>query len=569
MNGSTVLDDETDVVIVGSGAAGMAAAVAANDAGAEVVVLESSDLLGGSTAVSGGQPWIPANAHIEEIGATDSVQDALTYLERLTRGHEPDAERLETFARTAARVVDYLERTTPLKFTVCTRFSDYHADLPGGKLRGRSLDVVPFSARGELGAWDELVRRSVQLPSATLDELSGAFLADDDDGGMVPAASGEMHPVLAARVAERDRRGIRTAGGAMTASMLKALLDRGIRPLVSSPARRLLVEDGAVAGVEVERNGGRSELRARRGVVLASGGFEWNAQMVRAYTGVTDLKPYTPPQMVGDAIDMGLDVGAALANMSVLWSHPVSYDEHSTYDGAPLHLMHTPRQQAGVILVNSRGERFVNEGIAYMHVGLAMRSFDSPSSSWPNEKAWLVFDSRARSRIALSDFRPSQPVPAWVREAPTIAGLAQAIDVPAAALEGTIARWNGQVERGADADFGRGTAWFEGWTTGGPGPELLATVSEGPFYALRMYDGANGTAGGLAVDADGRVRHRRGGFVPGLFAAGNAAASAFGLAYPGGGATIGQALTFGFLAGANAADPAWSPFDPTTSSLRR
>jgi succinate dehydrogenase/fumarate reductase flavoprotein subunit len=491
---------EADVIVVGSGSAGLTAAITAHDHGSDVLILEADTYIGGATAISGGQPWIPLNDHFPETGDADCRMDADLYLAQITRGHEPDPARLTAFTDRAAQAMRYLEARTPLKVTVRTTFSDYHADLPGGKMRGRSLDIVPFPARDQLGEWDELIRRSRQLPSLTLDEMSGAGASanpKDADAIAVAAGTGGLATPLVELIAQRDTAGVRTCGGALIAALLDGCLDRGIPIRVSARVRRLITGHGSVTGVVVSSGGHDVEIHARQGVVLAAGGFEWNAGLVRQFTGITDLKPLSPPILHGDALLMGLETGAAVANMSVLWSNPATYDEVSTYDtGEPFYMMNSPRQEPGVILVNRRGERFTNEAIAYNHMPLAFRAFESRTSAFPNEEAWMIFDQRVRERTAVADLQPGGPVPAWVKTSQTIEGLAAGLGIDPQALAATVARWSANVAGGADPDFGRGTVWFEAWTTGGPSLRLLAPVDTPGFYAMRLYDGALGTAGG-------------------------------------------------------------------------
>ncbi|RYE40377.1 MAG: FAD-dependent oxidoreductase [Hyphomicrobiales bacterium] len=546
-----------DVVVVGSGAAALSAAISAYDRGSDVLILEADTHIGGATAISGGQPWIPINDHFAEIGATDSREDVDLYLSHITSGREQNPARLAAFVDRAAEAVRYLEAQTPLKFTVCTTFSDYHADLPGGKMRGRSLDVLPFPARDELGEWDTLIHASRQLPSLTLDEMSGAGgSANPKDVGTLAVAAGtnDLATSLVDLIAQRDAAGIRTCGGALIGALLKGCLARGIPIRVSARAESLVVEDETVVGVRVRSNDGEVVVRARQGVVLASGGFEWNADLVKRFINVIDLKPLSPPTLKGDALLMGLEIGAAVANMSVLWSNPATYDEVSTYEsGESFFMMNSPRQEPGVIVVNKRGERFTNEAIAYNHMPLAFRVFESKTSSFPNEEGWMIFDQRVRDRTAIADLQPGEPTPAWVTESDTIDGLADKLGIDPQTLAKTVSRWNANVAEEVDADFGRGTVWFEAWTAGGPSPRLLAPIDTPRYYAMRLYDGALGTAGGLDTDEYGRVKRFRGGVIPGLYAAGNAAASVYGIGYPGGGATIGQALTFGYSVGEHAA----------------
>ena len=520
-------DRLADVVVLGSGAAGMVAATVASDGGADVVLLEGTRMLGGTTGVSGGMPWIPLNRHLAELDVVDTREDALTYIRRLTNGREPDPRLVERYVDVAHEMLDYLEQRTPVRFTAPGTFSDYYADLPGGMPRGRSIEPVPFDARTELGEWASRLRTSPVMPPMTMEE-----------GGLA-AAFGEMPD--ADLIAKRTAEDVRTMGGALVAALFKGLLDRGVEVMTESPARELVVDgDGAVIGVRADRPGHPDRpflVGARRGVVLATGGFEWNTDLVRAFLGV-DVHPLSPPGNRGDGLIMAMEAGAALANMSSAWWYPAMQDPGLSYEGEPLFLLGSGRNFAGSIVVNRHGRRFVNEGATYQ---------DMP-------KAFQIFDQALKDRAVVGTLLPGMPAPDWVDQAPSIRQLAQHIGVDADNLEHTVARFNEHAADHQDPDFHRGTLWFEGFMTGGPNPAgCLRPIDRPPFYALPIYHGVLGTNGGALVDEDARVRRPRGGVIPGLYAAGNAAACVFGPAYPGGGATLGPAMTFGYLAGRHAA----------------
>jgi succinate dehydrogenase/fumarate reductase flavoprotein subunit len=470
---------------------------------------------------------------------------------------------VEVFVDRAHQAVAFLEDVTPLELVSCMSFSDYHADLPGGKPGARSLEPAPFPARDMLGEWDDRVRRSPHLPPVTFAELAGAGLQADPKNVSVvdtPAAGGAGAPGAHIIEAITTRLGLghRTMGGALAASLVRGALDQGVTITTSTRAERLLMKDGEVVGVVAEGPDGPVRVGARRGVVLAAGGFEWNAELVKAFLPVPEVWPLSPPHNKGDGLLMGIDVGAAIGNMSVAWAYTCTGDGESTFEGEPLQTLGTPRQEPGVIAINRNGQRFVNEATSYHVMPLAHAAYDSRTQTWANlAPSWLLFDQTVRDRIVVGTLQPGEPTPAWVHEAATIEELAGRVGVPADALAQTVERWNAHVARGEDPDFGRGTVWFEGWTTGGPtGAGMLAPVDRGPYYAMPLLHGVNGTAGGLRIDEHGRVLALRGGVISGLYAAGNTTASVFGPAYPGGGATIGPALTFGHLAGLHVAESA-------------
>lgn len=532
--------ETVDVVVVGSGAAGLTAATTASDAGARVLVVERAEQLGGTTAVSGGMPWVPMNAHMRDVGVVDSREEALTYLRRLTMGREPAAELLEVYVDTAADAIAYLEAKTPLRLSAPPTFSDYHADLPGGKPAGRSLEPAPFDAAARLGTHAARVRTGPHLPWLTFEE--GAKFGTPDG----------PHVELAAR---RQKDDVRVVGASLIASLYRGLMDRGVEVRTSTRVRGLVASDNgdpagpAVAGVVVD---GPGTILARKGVVLACGGYEWNEGMVRAFIG-HDLTPLTPPHNEGDGHLMGMAVGARLANMGSYWGQPAFAEPGFAIDGREVSQMAMLRGVPGVLMVNRRGRRFTNEGIPYNDLPKIVDQYDPVAMEYPNESKWVVFDHEIRESVPIvPGVQIDGPLPGWVAQAATVRELAVRIGVDPDELDATVRRWNSQVESGDDPDFGRGTLWWEGFMVGGPTAAMRRSVGVGPFYAVPLVDGTLGTNGGLVIDADARVRRWGGGVVPGLYAAGNVTASVFGPAYPGGGATIGPAITFGFLAGRHA-----------------
>ena len=537
----TAWDKVVDVVVLGSGAAGLTAATLAHDGGAEVLMVEKSDLIGGTTAVSGGMPWIPLNKHLTELGVTDTRDEAITYIRRLSLGTEPDPALIETYVDTAAEMLDYLETKTPLKMSAPPGFSDYYADQPGGKPEGRSVEPVPFEARTELGEWASRVRTGPHLPWLTMEE-GGKFLTGRD----LPDAN------LAQQRQDSDTR---VLGAALAASLFKGLVDRGVSVQTGTAAQELVMVDGAVIGVRVSGAAGDELIGARRGVVLASGGFEWNKQMVAGFIG-QEIMPLSPPHNEGDGHRMAMEAGAQLANMMSFWGQPALLEPGFEIDGREVPQMASIRSMPGVMIVNRYGDRFVNEGATYQDLPKAMATYDPVAVDYPNRPPnWIVFDQRVRdSAVVLPTVLPGQPTPDWIFTASTIAELAERIGAPAERLEATVERWNEHVAAGEDPDFHRGTFWWEAFMTGGPTPEAcMRPVAKPPFYAVQLINGTIGTNGGARIDAGARVLGAKGDVIPGLFAAGNASACVFGRAYPGGGGTIGPALTFGYLAGRAAA----------------
>ena len=306
-------------------------------------------------------------------------------------------------------------------------------------------------------------------------------------------------------------------------------MERGVETWMEAPARELITNDGGdVIGLVVERAGQPVRVGARKGVVLACGGFEWNAELV------------------GDGLTMAADVGAQLANLNSYWGTPVMFDPDISRDGELVPQFEWGRGAPASIVVNGTGKRFANEALPYNDFPKAFGTYDPDAVEFPNAApAFNIFDRTVRDGQRILSMMPGEPDPAWVHRADTIAELAEQIGIDPAALEATVERYNEHARRREDPDFRR-------HERGLMSPGHVAPIEQAPFYAVEMYPGTLGTNGGPQIDADGRVRHRGGGFVDGLYAAGNTAANVFGWAYPSGGGTLGNAMVFGYRAGRHA-----------------
>jgi 3-oxosteroid 1-dehydrogenase len=534
-------DRVADVVVLGSGAAGLAAATMASDGGAEVLVVEKADMIGGTSGVSGGMPWIPMNRHMAEIGIDDSRDEAIAYIRRLALGREPDPALVEVYVDTATEMLDYFEEHTPLAMSAPPMFSDYYADQVGGKRAGRSIEPAPFNAREELGDWAPKLRTSAIMPRLTMEE-GGRFLAYGEAPDMEMAA-------------KREADDIRVVGAALVAALFKGILDRGVDVMLETAAKELVVVDGAVVGVRASNAAGEPVLiGARKAVVLACGGFEWNTDMVAAFVG-DRLEPLSPRTNEGDGHIMAMEAGAQLGLMWSHWGQPAMADPTLADEHGPLLQFSTGRNLAGSIMVNRHGRRFVNEGVSYQDLPKTIGTYDPVAIDYPNEgPLWMIFDHQLKESTVIMSIYPGVPAPEWVDQAPTITELAGRIGVDPDTLQATVERFNGHAATGVDPDFGRGTVWWEAFMAGGPSPDTcLRPLTAPPFYALPIHNGTLGTQGGARIDASARVLSYRDGVIPGLYAAGNVSACVFGAAYPGGGATLGPALTFGYIAGRHAA----------------
>ncbi|MGH9031605.1 MAG: FAD-binding protein, partial [Acidimicrobiia bacterium] len=521
-----------DVVVVGSGGAALTAATLAHDQGAEILIVEKADMLGGTTAVSGGAVWLPGNHMMVEAGIEDSREDALAYARRLAGPSAPDPEMLEVFVDTAPEVLRYLEDNTPLK-THISPLPDYYWPwgVPGNRpMPARAVEANPYPVRRELPEWaDRLVSRG------TLMSLGAATTLTED---LTPQT-----PELLEELRRREEEDIRPKGAALIARLFKGLLERGVETLLEAPGREIVTsDDGDVVGVVIEHAAETQRIGARKGVVLACGGFEWNPELVRAHIGY-DVKPLTPPNNAGDGLMMAIDAGAKLANLNSYWGTPVMFDPEITRGGEPVPQFEWGRGAPSSIVVNGKGRRFANEALPYNDFPKAFGTYDPENVEFPNAApAFLIFDRTVRDGQRILSMHPGEPDPDWITSAKTIGDLADKIGIDPAVLESTVDRYNEHSARGEDPDFRR-------HEVGLMSPGKVVPITEPPFYAVAMYPGTLGTNGGPQIDSNGQVRRLGGGLVGGLYAAGNTAANVFGWAYPSGGGTLGNGMVFGFRAG--------------------
>lgn len=535
-------DIEADVVIVGTGAAGMTAALRAHDAGAKVLLLESTALVGGTTAVSGGGVWVPLNSRMQERGFSDTREDALAYCLALTAGRADDS-LVAKFVDSAAPMIDYVESATPLRFRAMTAH-DYHPEVPGGRAGGRSVEAQPFDMH-TLGDWRKRVRPAAALSfPITLQEAFDDFQAFYRPWSIPQDV-----------VAERMSTGVATLGQGLVGGLLRGVLDRGITILLEHPAESLAMDRGAVQGIRARHAGREVLIRAVRAVILASGGFEWNEDLRVKFMGGPALRPNSPPCARGDGLVMAMEVGADLANMNELWHYPSLMVPGESYDGQPMvRGIKAERSGPHIIWVNAQGRRFVNEAANYNSVGRAFFTLRTDGPSPQNLPAWAVFDQQFRERYVVGTTMPEDPDPGYLLRADTLEELAQKAGIDARGLADEVARWNGFVAAGRDADFGKGESSFDRYQGDWQAPHRnLGTVEKHPFYALPLLPGALGTKGGPRTDTNARVVNVRGLPIPGLYAAGNVAASICGPSYYGVGSTLGPAMTWGWVAGHHAA----------------
>ena len=537
---------EFDIVVAGSGAAGMTAALTAAGLGLSVVVIEKAGSFGGSAARSGGGIWAPGNAVLRAAGVTDTPGQARAYLAHVTGAEVPEPSRA-AFLEHGPAMLDLVLARTPLRLAWVPGYADYYPEAPGGLAGGRSLEPVPFDSR-KLGAELEHLARPYLPAPVAITQAEYRWLSL---GPRHPRAvtAGARVAARAARARLRGRR-ILTLGQALAAGLRAGLMASGVPVWLDTPLTGLEVRDGRVTGVHATRDGQPVLVRARRGVLIATGGFERNEEMRRRYQREPAGAQWTTgaPGNTGDGIRAGQDLGAAVALMDDAWWGP-----SIPLRGGPYFCL-AERSLPGCLLVNGAGQRFVNESAPYVDAVHAMYDGNTPDN--PHIPAWLVFDQRYRDRYVFAGLPPHRALPrrwyeagALVR-AGDLAGLARAAGVDADGLVKTVTRFNEFAAAGRDEEFGRGDSAYDryyGDPRVRPNPNL-APLTRPPFYAARLVPGDLGTKGGLRTDERARVLREDGTVIPGLYAAGNASASVMGHSYAGAGATIGPAMTFGYIA---------------------
>lgn len=533
---------EIDVIVLGTGAAGMTAAIAAREAGASVALLERGERVGGTSAVSGGVIWVPDNPRQRAAGMADSADDAHAYFRALDHGDVVD-ETLRAFLAKGPEALGFLETQDALSVSLLEGYPDYYLDRPGAKPEGgRALDHDLFSFRA-LGNWAGRIYAG--------DEIKPMMLRETALGG----GSGKVDPQELQRRIANDERGF---GQAMVGRLLAACLDRGIEPLFGVDITRLLLDEGRVVGAAGSRAGECFELRGGA-VVLATGGFEWDRELRQAFLRGPIDAPASPPTAQGRGLRLAMRAGARLGNMTSAWWAPTLAPPASRWaDGgqraSPLLIERTVPHS---IMVNRKGRRFCNEAANYSALAGAFHRFDPQTYDYENLPAWLIFDGQFRERYPLDAIMPGAALPAdWVSVADTLAGLAEAIGVPAQALQATVARFNAFAATGEDPDFARGASVYDRFYGDRERAGAFATLGaleRPPYHAVRVHMGVLGTNGGPQTDEQARILDHDNRPIPGLYGAGNVIASPTGGVYAGAGGTLGPAITFGYIAGRSAA----------------
>lgn len=573
---------EYDVLVVGTGASGMSAAVTAAHQGLKVLVVEKAPVYGGTTARSGGWLWVPGTRLATEQGLHEPPGAARAYLKHEAGSHF-DAARVDAFLENGPKAIDFFTSKTCVQFDMPPAFPDYHAEAPGGLPGGRSMVTRPFDGR-ELG---ERVRQlAPPVPELT---VFGMMLGSGKELWHFLRAfkSLESFFYVAKRfglhfldVLRHGRGMTLTNGNALAGRLAKAAMDRDIPVWLSSPVQRLLFENGAVVGAVVKREGQDVEVRAKLGVVLACGGFPHDVERRK------QLFPHTPtgrehftpsPEMnTGDGLRLGESAGGwvdpTIPNAAA-WCPTSVVQRKDGTQGVMPHFI--DRAKPGVIAVTADGRRFTNEALSY-HDFVQDLVKTVKGKRLGEFSAWLVCDHHHLREYGLGSVAKF-PLPigrylrsGYLRRGATLAELAQTIGVPAAALAEEVSVFNRDAESGTDTKFNKGsTAYnrYQGDALVKPNP-CMAPIATGPFYAIKLVIGEIGTFAGLATDAQCRVLTKDRQPVPGLYAVGNDAASVMGGNYPGAGITLGPCVTFGYTAAMHLAGATGKPVEQAEPATR-
>lgn len=556
--GQAELSTDYDVIVLGAGAGGMAAAVVAANEGMKTLVIEKTGQVGGTTAISGGMVWAPNNIKMRAAGAHDSMERAEAYLNAVV-GNLGGADLRRTFLEAAPEAVDYFDRNTAVRLVPLNFYPDYYPDAPGATLGGRVMEPLSFDAR-ELGTAFPLLR--APLPEFTL--FGGMMVARPDIAHFRNLFRSLASTLRAARLTLsymlqrlRLHRGANLVlGNALAGRLMKSLIDLDVQVRLNTDVARLVEEDGRVSGVEVITGAGTATVSARRGVILATGGFSQNQRMRRHYLpSEAGALSAVSAGSTGDGLSLGMAVGGAMPNGNVnnaFWV-PVSSFTRKGGEPAVYPRTVTDRGKPGMLAVGRDGRRFTNESDSYHEFVQTMFRANAEHDTLP---CHLICDARSLWQYGLGAIKPMamRTTPyrksGYLITAPSLRALAELIGADPDNLADTVTRYNADAESGVDGLFGRGGNAYHryvGDAENRPNP-CMRPVEKPPFHAVKLEPGDLGTAGGLGTGVNGEVVNAAGAPIAGLYACGNDMNSVMAGCYPGPGITLGPALVFGYLA---------------------
>lgn len=547
-------DASYDVVVVGSGAAGLTAGLTAKLQGMKSLVIEKTDRYGGASAISGGALWIPNNHIIKGAGVPDTHELARQYLDS-TIGDRVPEELKETYITRGPEMLRFLyNKTKHMRFQYAKGYSDYYPEKPGGLSQGRSIEPLIFNLTKMGSLANSMRRATLSTKGFTMNSyefhkvnmitrtLKGKTTALKLGARLVKSKVTKSDPVA--------------LGEALIARLRLSLAEANGELWLSTTFKDFIMGKGRVIGIIVERDGQELKIEAKKGVVLSSGGFSHNQTLREKYLPSPTNAAWTssPEGQTGDILEPGVKIGATLDLMDKVWGAPSVIDPQ----GHPFFLV-ADRGVPNMIVVDSAGQRFVNEAAPYHEfVDTMYKHQEVTQQAVPS---WILIDASAKSRYIFTGLFPGQAFPkSWfehgvAKSAETIEELAKQMEVPAENLVATVNRFNDFTRNGHDDDFYRGDSAYDNYYGDPtlPNPNL-AEIKKAPFYALRLYPGDIGTKGGLVVDEYARVIKENGEPIEGLYASGNCSASIMGETYPGPGATIGPGMTLSFVATAHMAN---------------
>jgi succinate dehydrogenase/fumarate reductase flavoprotein subunit len=562
------LDHVVDVLIIGSGGGGMAAALTAHASGLDALVVEKSSYFGGSTALSGGGIWVPGAPAQRREGYSPDPESVVEYLLKITDGLVSEA-RIRQYVESAPKMLEFFEQLSGwFEFVWKPGYADYYPELPGGSELGSTINVPPIDLR-KLGPDEQTMLKPLALAPRGIwlgpKELRTFYRIRQSWAGKGVLLKLIWRMVKARAFNER----MAAIGQSLAARLRLAMRESGIPLWLDAPMTELLTDaNGSVTGAVLERDGAKQRIGARRGVILASGGFDHDLAWRKEQLPVVDQDwSFGNPAAMGDGIRAGQKVGAATDLLDEAWWFPAIQ-----WPDGRMQFMLNERMMPAQFIVNGEGRRFINEAAPYMDFGHAM--IDGQKSGVTHIPCWLITDHRSWNRYVVGGHLPipkipGAPVPtgrkvpsAWlesgvVKAATSWDDMATKIGVPAAELRETAARFNKLARKGHDDDFDRGDSVYDNYYGDPtlPNPNLYP-LGDPPYYAFRIVLGDLGTSGGLLTDEYARVLRSDGTIVPGLYAVGNTSAPVMGRSYAGAGATIGPAMTFGFVAAKHLASQA-------------
>ncbi|MBL4621143.1 MAG: FAD-binding protein [Immundisolibacteraceae bacterium] len=548
-------DQEVDWIVVGSGGGGMTSALAAKHLGMSTLIIEKSGFVGGSTARSGGCVWIPNNYLVLEGGLPDTPELAKSYLAS-TVGDRTPTELQHAFLEYGPPMIEFLRDHSQMHFEWSKGYADYYAEQPGGFAEGRALEPLPFNLHKLKSNFKYLrppVMDGVHWTSLSLRglQIMGGLRRHPEGRKQLLKTIGDTLKNLL------TFRRMATMGQGVAGRLYQSIIDADIAVELNTPLTRLIEEDGRVVGIEVAKNHKPLRYRAKKGVLLSAGGFAHNQAMREKYHPYPTQSRWSisAESNTGDGINAGSEIGGKLDLMDDAWWGPVSQTNSQQHPQFAVLERSTP----GAIIVNGAGQRFVNEAAPYADVVNAMHQGHN-ASDISHVPSWIILDRNNRNSYFLGTTAPAMPLPGKLFrnedffKAKSLSALAQKIGIPADALEATVSKFNGYAEDGVDADFHRGESAYDQlfgdthFKNSG-----LAPLTKAPFYAIKIVPGDIGTRGGLVTNEFAQVIREDNSVIEGLWATGNSMASVMGHSYPGPGATIGPAMTFGYIAAQNAA----------------